>query len=162
MHQIEDLLHAAELGRLDQVTTILDANPELINEKNSGGATALHYAAFKGHCDLVRFLIGRGAEINVRDTKFGATPAGWAIEYLRELGGLLGIELADFAHAIRRCDVDWTARFLARFPRLRDESDPSGIPFRELAAQSGNAEIMQMFEANSLANKGAQDPERTA
>jgi len=46
---------------------------------------------------VVEFLVQYGAEINAIDAEFGATPTGWAIEYLREMGGFLGIELADLA-----------------------------------------------------------------
>ena len=149
MRQTEDLIEAAKLGKLEDVKAVLDSNPELVNQRDTEGATALHYAAFGGHSDVVRFLVERGAEINARDTRFGATPAGWAIEYLREMGGFLGIELADFAHAIRRGDQEWTARFLSRFPKLRDEKDSNGIPFRDLAIQSGNSDIMRMVVETS-------------
>lgn len=141
----EDLIEAAKLGKLEDVKTILDAEPGLIDSRDSEGATALHYAAFAGHCDVVRLLVERGADINARDSTFGATPAGWAIEYMREMGGFLGIELTDFAHAIRTGNAEWTARFLARFPKLRDEKDLNGIPFRDLALQSGNSEIIRIF-----------------
>lgn len=87
----------------------------------------------------------QGAEINARDTEFGATPARWAIEYLREMGGFLVIELDDFAYAIWRCDVEWVTRFLKRFPTLRETSDPQGIPFKPLAQQSGIPEIAKFF-----------------
>jgi ankyrin repeat protein len=40
--------------------------------------TGLHYAAHNGHRALVEFLIERGADVNVKDTKVGSTPAGWA------------------------------------------------------------------------------------
>lgn len=48
-------------------------------------------------CTLARVqeLVRQGAEINATDVEFGATPTGWAIEYLRELGGVLAIELND-------------------------------------------------------------------
>jgi len=148
MHRTEDLIEAAKAGRLEIVRAILDSNPELINNRDDG-ATALHHAAFSGHRDIVRFLVERGADINARDTVFGATPAGWAIEYLREMGGFLGIELSDFAHAIRKGDVEWTARFLLRFPKLRDAADENGILFRTLAAESENAGIVRMFEPDT-------------
>jgi hypothetical protein len=35
------------------------------------------------------------------------------------MGGFLGIELSDLAHAIERGDTEWVARFLRRFPALR-------------------------------------------
>ncbi|HET9218681.1 MAG TPA: ankyrin repeat domain-containing protein [Terriglobia bacterium] len=40
--------------------------------------TALHYAALNGHRATVEFLVERGAAANIRDTKVGSTPAGWA------------------------------------------------------------------------------------
>jgi ankyrin repeat protein len=40
--------------------------------------TALHYAAFNGHRAMVEFLIEQGADLNIKDTKVGGTPAGWA------------------------------------------------------------------------------------
>ena len=73
-------------------------------------------------------------------------PQGWAIEYMREMGGFLGIELADFAHAIRQGDVEWVTRFLHRFPKLRNANDPEGKLFRQLARESGNEQIVKLFD----------------
>lgn len=107
---------------------------------------ALHYAAFGGHRGVVQALVEKGAELNAGDSQLGATPAGWAIEYLREMGGFLGIELDDFAYAIRRGDVERVARFLKRFPSLRRTCDTQGRPFTLLAEQCGNPEIAKLFE----------------
>jgi hypothetical protein len=68
---------------------------------------------------------------------------------MREMGGLLGIELSDFAFAIRRDDVEWTARLLKRFPALRQASDEHGTPFKLLAQQSGNSAIARLFESEA-------------
>jgi ankyrin repeat protein len=143
----EKLIEAAQQGNVADVTAIVHGHAELINRRDQRGATALHHAAWGGHCGVVQALVDHGAEINTRDREFGATPAGWAIEYLRELGGFLAIELDDLAYAIRRGDVEWVARFLKRFPTLREASDPQGIPFKLLAEQSGNPEIAKMFGA---------------
>jgi uncharacterized protein len=40
--------------------------------------TALHYAALNGHRAMVEFLIDQGADVHIKDTKVGQTPAGWA------------------------------------------------------------------------------------
>src|SRR5688500_15418176 len=40
--------------------------------------TALHEAAARGDVELARLLLALGADPGVRDTEFGATPAGWA------------------------------------------------------------------------------------
>lgn len=40
--------------------------------------TGLHYAAVNGHRAMAEFLIEQGANANIKDTKVGGTPAGWA------------------------------------------------------------------------------------
>ncbi len=149
MTDFERLIDAAKRGDLADVRAILTApNPaEFINHRDPSGATALHYAAFGGHCSVVHELVSHGADINATDSKFGATPAGWAIEYLREMGGFLGIELNDFAHAIRQGDVEWVKRFLRRFPALRAACDAQGKPFKLIAQESGKQEIADLFGA---------------
>jgi ankyrin repeat protein len=149
MPELEELIDASKRGALEDVRVILQDRPELINMRDEHGATALHYAAFGGHRPVAELLVKRGADINAPDSQFGATPAGWAIEYLREMGGFLGIELTDFAYAIRRGDVEWTKRFLTRFPGLRRASDTQGNSFKLLAEESGNAEIVTMFESDA-------------
>jgi hypothetical protein len=45
--------------------------------------TALHHAAGEGKDDLVRLLLALGADPEVRDRRFGATPLGWARHFAR-------------------------------------------------------------------------------
>lgn len=145
MNELEKLIEAAKQGNLADVKAVLRGNAAMINQRDPSGATALHYAAFAGHRSVVQELIRQGADINSRDGQFGATPTGWTIEYLREMGGFLSIELDDLAFAIRRGEVEWVTRFLHRFPALREASDTQGRPFRELAQESGNQEITNLF-----------------
>jgi len=145
MGEFEKLIEAAKTGAVADIRDIAQQHAELINRRDSLGATALHHAAFGGHREVVRALVENGAEINAADSEFGATPTGWAIEYLREMGGFLGIELEDFAYAIERGNAEWVARFLKRFPALREASDTQGRPFKVLAQQSGNVEVAKMF-----------------
>jgi ankyrin repeat protein len=150
MREFEKLIDASRRGALEEVEALLQDHPEFIDLRDEGGATALHHAAFFGHRAVAQFLVQRGADINAMDGRFGATPAGWAIEYLREMGGFLGIELADFAYAIRQGDVQWVKRFLTRFPGLRRARDTQGNSFELLARESGNAEIAKMFAPESI------------
>ena len=46
--------------------------------------TALHHAAGKGDLDLVRAPIELGADPDIRDTRFGRTPLGWARHFGQE------------------------------------------------------------------------------
>lgn len=145
--EVSTLIEAAKRGDLQAVQKILETDWDIVNGTDSLGATALHYAAFEGHSDVARFLVKHGANINARDNRFNATPAGWAIEYLREMGGLLGIELNDFSFAIQRGDVAWVKRFLDRLPALRKAVDSDGTPFKDLAERTGNQEILRLFSA---------------
>lgn len=145
MSELARLIEAAKQGDLEGVKAVLRDNAELINQKDASGATALHYATFGGCRSVVQELVRQGADVNIRDGKFGATPTGWAIEYLRELGGFLGIEMEDLAHAIRRGEVEWVTRFLRRFPALRGASDANGRSFKLLARESGHREIADLF-----------------
>ena len=52
----------------------IDAIPPGFDYSGAG----LHYAALNGHRSMVDFLIERGADVNVKDTKVNSTPAGWA------------------------------------------------------------------------------------
>ena len=142
----EQFIAAAMAGDTQHVAALLDADPQLVNKKDKFGATGLHWAALNGRRDTAELLIERGADINSRDDVYNATPAGWAIEYLREKGALLGIELSDFAHAIRQGDALWVARWLQRFPVLRIANAADGVPFHQLASQSPNKEIQKLFE----------------
>lgn len=58
--------------------TPIDARGEL-------GATALHWACWKGYADLVELLLERGASLTIEDERFHGTPPGW------------------FGHGVRNC-----------------------------------------------------------
>ena len=51
-----------------------------LNAKGFFGGTALHWAAINGHKETVAFLLSRGADVTIRDSKFDSTPEGWAAE----------------------------------------------------------------------------------
>src|ERR1051326_8634092 len=93
MSSAVELFEAVNRGDVETVRPMLVANRDLINERDESGATLLDHAAFNGNRQIVQFLIQRGAAINSIDSRFGATPTGWAIEYLRELGGYLATDL---------------------------------------------------------------------
>jgi PhnB protein len=157
MSDLASLIEAVKQGDLESVRAILDTKDEIVNQRDESGAAPLHYATLNGDRQIVRLLLERGAEINIADSQFGATPTGWAIEYLRELGGYLAIELKDLAYAIQLGDVRWVTRFLERFPALRQASDKNGRPFQQLARESGNREIAKLFGSEDAEADGGSD-----
>jgi ankyrin repeat protein len=73
----EEFFAAARKGDAAAVKAFLDKGTD-VNAKTQYGATALAYACDKGHVEVVRLLIERGADVNVRDTFYGEAPIGWA------------------------------------------------------------------------------------
>lgn len=70
-----DLLElAAEYARWDIVRAlVLDGVAP-----DTGGIAPLHRAAIAGELDVVEFLVDHGADLDVRDPEFDATPLRWA------------------------------------------------------------------------------------
>ncbi len=89
------LVHAAAWGRGQVVDFLLDRGAEinLIPAGFDYSGTALHYATFGGHREMVDQLLRHGADPTILDTKIGKLPEDWAehskhhelAEYLRRV-----------------------------------------------------------------------------
>jgi hypothetical protein len=69
----EQLQDAARKGDAPAVTRLLDEGVD-VNTKYRYNATALFFACDAGHLDVVKVLLARGADVNVKDTFYGLTP----------------------------------------------------------------------------------------
>jgi Ankyrin repeats (3 copies)/Domain of unknown function (DUF3471) len=76
----EEFFAAARKGDAAAVKEFLDKGVN-VNAKTRYGATALSYACDKGHIEVVRLLIERGADVNSKDTFYGEVPLGWALSH---------------------------------------------------------------------------------
>ena len=63
----EELWEAARAGDAARVTRALEKGAD-VNAKARYGATALTFAADRGHIEIVKLLLDRGADINAQDT----------------------------------------------------------------------------------------------
>jgi len=81
---IRSLRDAAGRGDLAQLSSLLDAHPEIIDEPGGEGVrTALHQAVFGNSEAAVRFLLDRGANPNIRCEGDNAYPLHFAVEKQR-------------------------------------------------------------------------------
>ena len=149
MSKSEEFFKAVQSGDTVRVRELLTSDPVLVRAKDADGAIALHYATEHGHREIVKLLLEHGADINARDDRFHATPTGWAIEYLRGLGGLQAVEIEDVLFAIRERDVRWVRRLLARWPALGKAMDLQGKALAQHASESGHEELARLFEDRS-------------
>jgi outer membrane protein assembly factor BamB len=74
----EQLWEAARKGDAAAVKALLDKGAN-VNAKARYDATALHFAADKGHLEVVELLIRHKASLNARDTFYSTTPLSWAV-----------------------------------------------------------------------------------
>ena len=77
--QARAMIQAAESGNTPAVALMLDLGFPLQARGAEDGGTALHAAAYAGSLSTVQLLIGRGADIEARDTTWDSTPLVWAI-----------------------------------------------------------------------------------
>ncbi|NIM15438.1 MAG: hypothetical protein GTO45_25970 [Candidatus Aminicenantes bacterium] len=76
--QAGEIHKAAKDGNLEKIKSLLAKNPELLNAGNKLQQTALAIASYKGHQEIVDFLIEKGADIHKKD-KFDAAPIHMAV-----------------------------------------------------------------------------------
>ncbi len=74
----EKLIEAAQRQEIKAVKKLLAAGVD-VDSKNRYGATALFYACDKGNVELVELLLEHGAEVDVTDTFYDATPLTWTL-----------------------------------------------------------------------------------
>lgn len=87
---------AVKADDLEQLKTLVAANPDVVNRATESGMTLLHFAAIGSKTDVVKYLIDNGANLNARDKEDGVTPLEAAerehaddsvIQMLRDAGG---------------------------------------------------------------------------
>ena len=57
---------AAERGDKAKLEKLLSENPSLINSRDKYKMTPLHWSAWKGHTQIVEFLLNKGADLAAR------------------------------------------------------------------------------------------------
>ena len=94
-----------------------------VNARGELGATALHWACWKGYAELVKVLLEHGASLTEEDEQFHGTPAGWfehGVQNCHEGGGnfaevarlliAAGAVIPKFHSPTGRADVDAVLR----------------------------------------------------
>ena len=78
--QAEDLLHmACKNGQLSLIKNLLKSKVD-INSMNAEGLSPLHLAVIEGHIELTNLLINKGANIEMKDLKWGSSPLLYACQ----------------------------------------------------------------------------------
>jgi ankyrin repeat protein len=72
------MMAAVEFGHQELVRWLLSQGANVNASAAWGAHTALHSAAWNGDLEMVKLLVGAGADVSARDAEHDNTPAGWA------------------------------------------------------------------------------------
>jgi outer membrane protein assembly factor BamB len=143
----EELWDAARAGDEARVTAALEKGAD-VNARNRYGASALTFAADKGHARIVRLLLDRGADLHAQDTFYKMRPLDMAIMNGHAAVAVLLLERgspgagAALMAGIRREDLTLIQAALASAD-IKAENIP---PALAAAKRSGNAAIVPLVE----------------
>ncbi len=158
LDQEEDLREAARRGDLARAKSLLDAGVP-VDAKNRYGATALFFAADKGHLPLIQLLIERGASTEVSDTFYGMTPLVRAIDRGHEESAVFLLKHVLASGQLTRKSFDEireesksrgrteVVRFLESTtpPAPASEAPPERVDLTSLAGRYRNEETGEVF-----------------
>ena len=155
----EALLEAARSGDRARTVALLDKGAD-VNATSRYNVSALGFAAERGHFELVRLLIERGARLDVADTFYGSRPIDFALRgghlaialYLLERGspGAVGVLNA----GIRRRDVAAVKAALAT-----RQADAAALATAvNIAKQAGDPAILELVTTAAAATPAKAAP----
>ena len=115
------LVHASGLGMLDRIKTIVEKDPETLNqiEEGSYGNTPLIAASRNGHTEIVRYLLEQGADLNLcgGDWNIQAIDTATTADVFRLL----------LEAGVDACHVIWGRTPLMKELKGRDETDEAAV-----------------------------------
>jgi ankyrin repeat protein len=77
---VEPIVEAAKKGDLRTVKTILEKDPAKLNAVDEEKYTALHWACMRAQWEIAKYLIEKGADLNIKGGD-GAPPITWAAHH---------------------------------------------------------------------------------
>ena len=116
-----EILAAVYLDDVEEVTSLLDADPELVHACDEAGMTPLHRAAENGQVEIVELLLARGADLEARTTDADQTALGRSYYHEDVLEVLLAHgATVDIFTAVNARKADYVADLLRQDPSLTD------------------------------------------
>ena len=164
----QDLFQASRDGRLDQVESILSADPGAVRSTDASGYTALHWAAIQESWDVFQALLEAGSDVNAVGGD-GGSPLHWAAHHDRpDMVALLLDEGADpglanqwgrtALHTAARRNCTGVAGLLLDRGADPDAITQEGWSTLNVAYRAGHASMVELLLARG-ASPDLPDPE---
>lgn len=161
---IDDILEISSNGDLAEIKEFINKNPEFVHARDEVGRTPLRKASYKGHTEVVKFLISKGADVKEAD-KYGRTPlhrasAGGQVEVAKLLinnGADINAKDKDgktpLHEAVSKCYKNVTKLLISKGAEVNAKDEYGMTPLIEAI----NEECQEVIEL--LKNAGADDKE---
>ncbi len=151
---------ATRAGNVAEVKSLLDQGAD-VNAKFRYGATALFKAAERGHAEVVRLLLERGADPTIKDTFYGATAMTWALQNDRvEVVRVLLEKDKGSVDAVLSIGAQQRKAELVRVALAAGGSSPDSLTDALVTVSSGQSENPEI--AQLLKKAGAVPPPQIA
>ena len=149
------VMKALEERDFSYIEDLFEEKPELLNSKNLSGLTFIHIASSHKDPRFLKFLIGRGANVNVKD-KYGWTPLHYAafmnavdnMKILIDKGIKTGVKAKDGSqpvHAACQGGRYKAVKFLLdKGVNINAKNDNQQTPLH-IAAEYGNASLVKLL-----------------
>jgi ankyrin repeat protein len=142
-------------GNIEAIKQHLAAGKD-VNAPDTYGYTSLHFAAYRGHKEIVELLIAKGADVNALDGLLQQTPLDYAegetADLLRKHGGKtsLWLRAGESIHiAAAAGHIEAFKQFLAAGEDV-NAKDKNGCTGLHHAALAGRIEITQLLIAKGV------------
>jgi hypothetical protein len=73
-----DIIQAVQYNEIDRVKELIESNGINVNAPDQEGCYLLHWASINNHVELVRYLIAKGATVDIKGGNLRSTPLHWA------------------------------------------------------------------------------------
>ncbi len=155
-----DIHQAAKGGDLAKVKALLEKNQGLAEAKNEKGETPLHSAASAGQLEVMKFLVSKGVDVNLKENN-GATAlhlacyyghrdtVEWLIDHGADKDARDGDGSTPIFWAVYGGRKNIVELLIARGSDVNSKDDSNFTPLR-IAVFRGNKEIIEL-----LIDKGA-------
>ena len=159
--QESDIIVAAKAGNAEEVKSLLQANPNLIQTIDKGiGATALHWALIYGKKEVIKAILAYNPDVNKTEAH-GGTTMHWAAHYddAENIGWLLdrGAKIdhvnqygrTPLLVAARRGCINVAKLLLERGADI-EAKVTDGSTALHIAARNGHTKIIDLFIKKGL------------
>jgi outer membrane protein assembly factor BamB len=144
---------AARNGDLELVKKGIESGID-VDAKSAYGATALFFACDRGQEDVVNYLLARGADPNVKDTFYKATPVTWSMGENRNITLSLIEHGGDFEAVLMNAVSGKDVEYAKKIVELKGDEKDSMVKARDAAMRIKDEEkrekMLAIFESLDL------------